>query len=211
MLPTILGAVIVDAYELDRVKKDLQTIKQAIGFELPFGWDSVWLNMFGIPCIGAYCLVYWLITESPSRYAPVVPTVFLLLLLGYLRFRYRHSTRRSPTERREYGAQFYTTVFLVVVSAGFRTWAELAGIDTVYVGSGLVTMLGMAITLNGIFRRVYRSALGGGIPCTLFGISMADWPDPGAVILNASILCFMAGPAMASIQVYQLKGCGVNE
>ena len=101
--------------ELDRVKEDVATIKQAAGFGLPFGWDSFWANLIGVPCIGVCCLIYWLISDSPSRYATAVPTVLLLSLLGYMRFRYRRGTGRSATERREYGAQFYGTVVLVLV------------------------------------------------------------------------------------------------
>ena len=43
--------------ELERVKEDIATIKEAAGLELPFGWDSVWLNLIGLPFVGAWCLV----------------------------------------------------------------------------------------------------------------------------------------------------------
>ena len=33
--------------ELERVKQDIATIKEAAGLELPFGWDYVWLTLFG--------------------------------------------------------------------------------------------------------------------------------------------------------------------
>ena len=201
----------MDACELERVRKDVETIKQAAGFGLPFGWDSVWANSVGIPCIGVCCLVYWLISDSPSRYATAVPTVLLLLLLGYLRLRYRRSTGRSATERREYGGQFYATLFLVVVGGGLLTWAQLRGIDIRYIACGLVTCLGMAITLNGLSRMVYRSAVGGGIPCILYGVSIAVWPSPGAVLLNAGMLCLVAGPAMALIQVHQLRSRRIDK
>ena len=194
--------------EIDRVKQDIATIKEAAGLELPFGWDYVWAILIGIPCIGVVCLIYWLISDSPSRYALAVPAALVLLLLGYLRFKYRRSTGRSATERREYGSQFYITVFLVVFAGGFQTWAKLAGVDIVYVASGLATMLGIMITFNGFSRRVYRSALGGGIPCILYGISIAVWPSPSAVFINLTILLFVVGPAMALIQMYQLKQAG---
>ena len=200
--------------EIQRVKQDIDTIKEAAGLELPFGWDSVWAHLIGVPCIGVCCLVYCLLSDSPSRYALAVPAALVLLLLGYLRFKYRRSTGRSATERREYGSQFYMTVFLVVFAGGFLTWAKLAGVDIVYivyVASGLATMLGIMITFNGFSRRVYRSALGGGIPCILYGISIAVWPSPSAVLINATILLFVAGPAMAFIEMYQLKHSGTEK
>ena len=197
--------------EIERVKQDIATIKEAAGLELPFGWDSVWANLIGLPCIGVVCLVYWLISDSPSRYAPVVATVFLLLLLGYLRFKYRRSTGRSATERREYGNNFYGTIFIAVIAAVFLICAKLAAVDIVYVGGGLTTMLGVMITFNVFSRRADLSALGGGIPCILFGISIAVWPSPSAVLINATILLFVAGPAMAFIQIYQLKHSGTEK
>ena len=42
--------------ELERVKQDIATIKEAAGLELPFGWDSVWAHLIGVPCIGVCCL-----------------------------------------------------------------------------------------------------------------------------------------------------------
>lgn len=46
------------ANELERVKQDIATIKEAAGLELPFGWDSVWVNLIGLPFVGAWMMAY---------------------------------------------------------------------------------------------------------------------------------------------------------
>ena len=89
--------------ELERVKEDIATIKEAAGLGLPFGWDYVWLYLFGVPVIGIWCLAYWLISDRPSAYVMAVPIFLLLAVLGYLRFKHRRSTGSSAIKRREYG------------------------------------------------------------------------------------------------------------
>ena len=32
--------------ELERVKEDIEIIKEAAGLELPFGWEDVWINLY---------------------------------------------------------------------------------------------------------------------------------------------------------------------
>ncbi len=54
--------------ELERVKQDIATIKEAAGLELPFGWDYAWLFLFAPPALGVWFLAYWLIADTPSRY-----------------------------------------------------------------------------------------------------------------------------------------------
>ena len=36
--------------EINRIREDLETIREAAGMGLPFGWEDVWLNLAGVPC-----------------------------------------------------------------------------------------------------------------------------------------------------------------
>ncbi len=194
--------------EIERVKQDIATIKEAAGLELPFGWDYVWLHLFGFPAMGVWFLAYWLISDSPSRMIMAVPIVPMLAALGYLRFKHRRSTGSSAIKRREYGMNFYANIFLGGVLLVFLTWARRAGIDTTYLGSGLVTMCGLMGTLIAFQDRQRISYLGGSIPCILFGISIAVWPTAGAVIRNGCITMIVGSPVIALIMMYQLKQTG---
>ncbi len=194
--------------EIERVKEDIATIKEAAGLQLPFGWDSAWLNLIGFPCIGFGCLIYWLISDSPSRYVMLAPGVLLFAVLGYLRFKHRRSTGSPAIKRREYGVNFYGSIFVLAVILVLGIWAKRAGINTAHLGSGLVTMCGLMVTLIAFQDRQRISYLASSIPLILFGISIAIWPTADAVIRNGCIAMIVGSPAMAFIMMYQLKQAG---
>ncbi len=192
--------------EIERVKQDIATIKEAAGIELPFGWVDVWLCLFGVPTMGIWWLLWLFLSKSrPSPYVMAVPAVLLLAILGYLRFKHRRSTGSSAIKRREYGISFYGSIFFFAAGAVFLTWARRAGMDKASLGSGLVTMCGLMITIMAFQGKQQISNLGVGIPVMLFGISMVIWPSADAVIRNGSIAAIVAGPVIALIMMYQLK------
>ena len=199
------------ANELEGVKQDIATIKEAAGLELPFGWADVWLGLFGVPAVAAWFLACVLIFDRPSRLIRAVPIIPFLAVLGYLRFKHRRSTGSSAIKRREYGISFYGSIVLLAGGAVFVTWARLSAIETAYLGSGLVTMCGLMGTLIAFQGKQRISYLGGSIPVILFGISIAIWPSSAAVTLNGGITLFVTGPAMALIMMYQLKHSGTEK
>ena len=91
------------------------------------------------------------------------------------------------------------------------TWAKRAGIDKAHLGSGMIIMCGLMGTLIAFLGKERISYLGSSIPLTLFGISVAVWPSPGAVIINGCMTLFVAGPATAFIMIYQLKHSGTDK
>jgi hypothetical protein len=36
--------------EIDRIRKDINTIREAGGLDLPFDWEDVWLALALVPC-----------------------------------------------------------------------------------------------------------------------------------------------------------------
>ncbi|MCK4850522.1 MAG: hypothetical protein KAT11_04180 [Phycisphaerae bacterium] len=194
--------------EIERVKEDIDTIKEAAGLGLPFGWDYAWLYLFAPPALGVWFLAYWLIADRPSRYVMVAPAVLLLAVLGYLRFKHRRSTGSSAIKRREYGINFYGSIIIGAVIAVFVIWVKRTVINTAYLGSGVLIMGGLMVTLMAFQGKQRISYLGSGIPGILFGISMAVWPTADAVIRNGCIMLVVAGPATALIMMYQLKHSG---
>ncbi len=66
-------------------------------------------------------------------------------------------------------------------------------------------------TMISFQRKEALSLLGLGIPATLVGISIALWPTADAIVRNASIGFFVAGPTVALIQMYQLKRYGKTD
>ena len=191
--------------EIERVKQDIATIKEAAGLELPFGWDSVWLSLIGLPFVGAWCLIYHLVFDGHSPFIMGISFVIFLAVLAYFRFKYRRSTGRSAIKRHEYGVAFYGCIFVAATMAALLAWAYLAGIDIPYIASGGMTMVGLMLTLRAFESKKRLSNLGAAIPAIFFGISIAVWPSPATILTTACITLVVAGPAMAFIEMYQLK------
>ena len=59
--------------DIEQVKEDIETIKEVVGFELPFAWDSVLMNIILYPLTGIWILSYWWIADKPSRFWVAVP------------------------------------------------------------------------------------------------------------------------------------------
>ena len=197
--------------EIERVKQDIATIKEAAGLELPFGWDSVWVNLIGLPCAGLGCLLYWWIFHRPSVFMVLTPAILLQVVDRCVRPKYRPSASRSATKRRGYKVGLYGGIFIGAVMGAFMGWAIQAGISVATLTSGAITMSGLTATLMAFQRKETLPLLGLGIPATLVGISIAVWPTADAIVRNACIALFVAGPAMAFIQMCQLKRYGIKK
>lgn len=195
----------MDKNVLERVKEDIETIKEAAGLDLPFWWDSVWMNIILLPAVGIWYLIYTGLAEKPSGFWLYFPAAILLGGMGYLRFRYRRSTGRSPAKRNEYGFTFYSNVIIGLVAGGYLLWARAKGLETAYIGCGLMLLIGafgilLAFSMKG---RLYY--LGGSIPVFCLGITLLIWTTPRIVILNACLALIVGGIAMGCIQAIQIK------
>jgi uncharacterized membrane protein HdeD (DUF308 family) len=195
----------MNSNELKKMKEDMEVMKESMGLELPFGWDTVFVSLVLLPAAGIWCLFYMLISEQPSRLWAAIPLVIPFAAMGYLRFKYRRSTGRSAIKRREYGFNFYGSIVLGAVSAGYFIWAMRVGLDIVYLAGGLLLMCGIMSTLSAFQSRGRLHYLGGGIPVILLGISTFIWPTRDALGVNACITLIVVGLASGAIQVYQLK------
>ena len=191
--------------ELERVKQDIATIKEAAGLQLPFGWETVWATMFVTPAMGVWWLLCWFFLDIFSPYtfayamfAYPVPVVFPLAVFGHIRCKYRVHGKSTAAQRRGNRSSIYASIVLVAPLAVLLTWAKRAGVDMVYVAGGAATILAMMFTLTAFHCKAWLSNLGGGIVGILFGISIAIWPN--AIFINACIALLVAGPAMAFIK-----------
>jgi hypothetical protein len=151
-----------------------------------------------------------LISEKPSRLWASIPLVVPFAAMGYIRFKYRRSTGRSAIKRREYGFNFYGSIVLGTVSAGYFIWAMRAGLDMVYLAGGLFLMCWIMCAFMAFQTRGRLHYLGGGIPVILLGISTFIWPTRDALVVNACITLIVIGVASGAIQVYRLKRNGMR-
>jgi hypothetical protein len=195
----------MDKNDLERVKADIETIKEAAGLDLPFGWDSVWTNVILQPLIGIGFLIYAWLVDKPSGIWMAIPVAILLGSKGYQRYRYRRSTGRSPAKRKEYGSELYRGAIIGLVAGGYLWWARAKGLDTAYIGCGLVLMAGAFEISNAFITREHLHRLGDGIPLFCLGLTLLLWTTPDIVILNGCLTLTVAGIATGLIQARQIK------
>lgn len=195
----------MSANELKQIKEDMEAIKESMGLELPFGWDTVIVSLLLLPAAGVWCLLYLLISDQPSRLGAAIPLVVPFAAMGCLRFKYRRSTGRSAIKRREYGFNFYGSIVLGTVSAGYFIWAMRVGLDIVYLAGGLFLMCGVMSAFMAFQTRGRLHYLGASIPVVLLGASTLIWPTRDALAVNACITLILVGLASGAIQVYQLR------
>lgn len=192
--------------DLKRVKEDIETIKEALGFELPFGWDSVLVNFLLFPGLGVWFLMYWFLSEEHSRFVMGIPAILAIMgAFGYLRFKYRKSSGRSTFKRQEHNMNLIEMIVAMPILLFYFIWAREAGVNTAFIGGGISIVLGITHTIGALHLKGRLYWLGGGVPVTIFGVALLIWQHPTAVVLYGSIFCCAIGLAMGGIQAYQLK------
>ena len=192
--------------ELERIKEDVETIKEAGGFVLPFGWDSVLVNFLLWPGLGVWFVVYWFLSEEPNRFVMGIPAILAIVgAFGYLRFKYRKSSGRSAFKRQEHNWNLIEMIVAMPILLIYFIWARKAGVNTAFIGGGISIVLGITHTIGALHLKARLYWLGAGIPVAIFGVALLIWQHPTGVVLNASIFSCAIGLCMGSIQAYQLK------
>src|SRR5690348_6592623 len=127
--------------EIERIRRDIEVIREAAGLELPFGWEEVWLSVALVPC--------GLVLSAVGAWAPLgsarlglLPALGVVLASGVLRYRYRKSSGRSPVRRKEYDLGLAAGLFYGLIAGGFLAWARRLGEQTLLTGGLAVTMAG---------------------------------------------------------------------
>jgi hypothetical protein len=192
--------------QLDRIRGDLETIREAAGMSLPFGREDVWINLALVPC-GVILAVAGLFAPLRSIALGVVLTSPLILtaVIG-LRVRFRRSTGRSPIRRRGYTLAL-ATGFLVVSLAGYHLMLGKArGLPPLEVLGVAGSFTGAMLIVLGLASPRRRSCLGG-VPLLLYGLVL-PFCSPQQVVMASSAMVALVGLLTGLIQAWQLRSEG---
>jgi hypothetical protein len=190
--------------ELERVKEDIEIIKEAAGLELPFGWEDVWINLYLI-LVGAWLIIWRFLPYQLSRIWRVVPLAILVIVYVFLRLKYRRRTGRSPVRRRGYSVVLFLTPVLGLCAFGYLVWVIRSGHDFVFAVGGMWFFAGFMLLIFAFAERGRLFCLGWAIPLILCGIAITIWPGLSVLEMNVGIVCVTASSSTAIIQAYQLK------
>ncbi len=194
----------METRELERVKADIEIIKEAAGLELPFGWEDVWLSVYLIP-VGVWLAIWRFLPFQLSRLWRILPVAVIGIVFVLLRIKYRRSTGRSPVRRRGYSVGLFACPVLGLCWFGYLVWVVRSGRDFVFAVGGMWFFMGLILLLFAFVERGRLFYLGWAIPMILCGIAITIWPELNMLEMNVGIVLIAASSATAAIQAYQLK------
>jgi len=189
--------------ELDRVKEDIGIIKEAVGLELPYGWEDVWLNVYLIP-VGVWLVIWSILPYELSRLWRILPVALLAPVFVALRVKYRRSSGRSPVRRRQYSMGLLACPILGLCGFGYMVWVVRSGHDFVFAVGGMWFFMGFMLAIFAFIERRLHY-LGWAIPMMAFGVIISVWPVLNVLDTSVGFCLITACPLTAAIQAYQLK------
>ncbi|NQT17493.1 MAG: hypothetical protein HQ582_32360 [Planctomycetes bacterium] len=189
---------------LDRVREDLETMKQAAGTELPFGREDLkwgWIDGLIFVPLAAWA---WL---GPGTYMSLAIVLSLLATLPgawVLRRKFQRQQDRHPSRWRDH--RLGTLVVLCAAPLVYLifVWAVVNGtppntmVGLVLAGSGGV------YTFMGLFSRTRRYFAGMGIAMIACGLVMPLCTDR-QVGLAMALMFIVGAPVSTMIAAWQLR------
>ncbi|MDR3633242.1 MAG: hypothetical protein P4L84_05350 [Isosphaeraceae bacterium] len=189
--------------EIKRIREDLETIREAAGMGLPFGWEDVWLNLALVPC-GLILSTAGAFGPPESRMLMAMPGLGAVVAVVCLRYRFRRSTGRSPVRRREYDLALGAGLLYGVVAGVFLAWTKSSGLPTRMTGGVATAMAGalcavLAATSPG--RRYWSAAA---LVLIAYGL-VHPLCSPRQLVVAGGAAMAVSGLLAAAIQAGQLR------
>jgi len=195
-------------FDVERLKADLNTLKQAAGLEPPFGREDV-LAHLAVAASGAVALVWALLSTGLPAHWGTIP--LLLVCIGYvtwMRTKYRRSSGRSPMRRREYTSEIVGMFVVAALALVYRFWSGKLGISTTIAGSAAFFVLGLALLIPVLRDRSRLPDLGVAVPLMVCGLVIPFCPVSLWAVVGATFM--IGGLATAAIIAHCLKGADAS-
>jgi hypothetical protein len=189
--------------DIDRLRADIDTIREAGGLDLPFGWEDVSLNLALGPC-GVILAATGALGPPEARPWAAMPGLVVSFGFVVLRYRFRRSTGRSQARRREYDVMLWAGLLYGLLTGVFLAWARSAGQPAEIVGACSTAMAGalcavLASTSPG--RRYWSAAA---VALIAEGL-VYPLCSPSQLAMAAGVGTAASGVAAAAIQAGQLR------
>jgi len=190
--------------EIGRIRGDLETIRQAAGLGLPFGWEDVWLSLAGVPCGLILSVAGAFIHPLSYVWLAALPVLGVVVFAASLRYRFRRSTGRSTARRLEYDLGLGAAMICSLLASVFLLWARRTGAPILMIGGAAVSMIGGLCAVLALTSPGRRYWLASAIVLIAFGLVLPFCsPRQVAVVAGASLA--ICGLATAAIQAGQLR------
>ena len=165
----------MNSSELDRLQKDLSTIRAVTGGDLPFDrWDVRSTFVTGccmlLPAVVGAAGVQsrWLLLGSAM---PFLASVITALVHNY---RATHPGEACPYEKRkEYRIGTLVTFVWVLLLGGYQVWAKRSGAPPEVANGSVLFFLGLLLFIQGLYSSARRAWIAPGIAAIIGGLM---WP-----------------------------------
>ena len=189
--------------DLDRVKQDLATLKDAARLELPFGRKDVRINLWMAAC-GALIAVWFAMTPWDDRWLRILLFCPPVVFVGRAMLSAKRDRDHEPARWRELRMSLLAMVIIVPLVVAYIRWERWIGMPREMAGAAALFFVGVAALVVALmdFRRLHYA--GGALALMAFGIAFPNLSRTG--IFVAGGLCIMAGClASAAVQWWQLR------
>ena len=189
---------------LDRVRQDLEVMKQAAGTELPFGREDLkwgWIDGLIFVPLAAWA---WL---GPGTYMSLAIILSLLATLpgGWAFRRNRLRQRdRHPSRWREQRLGTLVLLGAVPLICVIWVWAIANGTPPNTMVGLVLAVSGCVYTFMGLFSRRRRYSVGMGIAMIACGLVMPGATDR-QVGLAVALMFIVGAPVSTAIAAWQLR------
>ena len=195
--------------ELDRVRRDLEIMQDAVGTELPFGRKEI-LKTF-LSGLWAVPLAIWA-TLGPGTYISlaIVLTLVAMVLVGSATgAKSRRQRFQEPRRWREFRYEMLVPLALApFVLFGFY-WAVANGTPPKTMMGVVLFVAGVALCFIAGFSRARRSYFGMGVATMTCGVVM-PWCSERQIGLALALLFIVGASAEAAIGAWQLRRSEAN-
>ena len=190
----------------DRLRGDLEIVKNAAGLELPFGRDDIRTNLWVAGC-GAMIIVWSALAPWEFRGVVAVPLVLAVLGAVWSARRAQQDRAAKPAPWREHRMGILAVCIILPMVAVYMQWEKRLGMPREMVGAAAVFFVGVAALAVALTDRRRVSYLAAGVSLMAFGLAIPLLTRnqvivAGGVCVTAACLC------AAAIQTVQLQRAG---
>lgn len=192
--------------DLRRMREDLDTIQEAAGLNLPFGWADVWQALALAPSGAALAL--WAAFAPEEHLVLGLAPLLLLALVASVRH-LRGSGRAAARSGREKRFETLSTLGVAAGLAVYLLWARTFGAMRGTPGAGAPCyFLGVMCILMGLSARARRVYFAGAVSLIPFGLIIPLLANQQQVAAAGGLAVLVAGLAAAGLMAWQLRTDG---
>lgn len=194
--------------DLNRVREDLDTIKQAAGLELPFCNEDVRLNLWSALC-GVLVTACALFTPWEYRLIVLIPVGLATLITASTARKIQQQRSQNPGRWREQRLAGIAVLVFLPLAIVYKLWERSLGMPREMIGAAVVFFFGVGLLIIALTNRKRLYYAGASIPMMAFGFSIPIC-SPRQVLIAVGICWITASLAAAAIQSWQLRTHGAN-